>query len=53
MDTDDTTQSKLSTSEYDELWNDYLEKAETSDKRIIEDWNKIVDVTLVFVGILR
>ena len=36
----------------DSLWKEYVEKATSFDKRIIEDWNKIVDVTLVFVGIL-
>jgi len=36
----------------DPLWKEYVKKATSFDKRIIEDWNKIVDVTLVFVGIL-
>ena len=54
--TDDMPQSKLpdmSTQDYDRFWNKYLEKATEFDAKIIEDWNKIVDVTLVFVGILR
>jgi len=42
----------MSTPEHDSLWKEYLDKATLFDKRIIEDWNKIVDVTLVFVGIL-
>lgn len=49
-------QSKLpdmSTQDYDRFWNKYLQKATKFDAKIIEDWNKIVDVTLVFVGILR
>jgi len=37
---------------HDELWEKYVEKATSFDERIIEDWNKIVDVTLVFVGVL-
>jgi hypothetical protein len=47
-------QSKLpnmSTPDHDSLWEEYLKEATSFDKRIIEDWNKIVDVTLVFVGI--
>ena len=36
----------------DSLWKEYIEKATKFDERIIEDWNKIVDVTLVFVGML-
>jgi len=43
----------MSTPKYDTVWKEYLEKATSFDKQIIEDWNKIVDVTLVFVGILR
>jgi len=38
--------------EHDTLWEEYVEKATSFDERIIEDWNKIVDVTLVFVGVL-
>ncbi|EDR00377.1 uncharacterized protein LACBIDRAFT_334197 [Laccaria bicolor S238N-H82] len=37
---------------HDPLWEEYLEKATLFDARIIEDWNKIVDVTLVFVGLI-
>jgi len=43
----------MSTPKYDTVWKEYLDKATSFDKQIIEDWNKIVDVTLVFVGILR
>jgi len=52
---DDASQQDvdMSTQEHDQLWKKYLEKATSFDQRIIEDWNKIVDVTLVFVGIFR
>jgi hypothetical protein len=36
----------------DPLWEEYVKKATSFDERIIEDWNKIVDVTLVFVNVL-
>ena len=36
----------------DPLWKEYVEKAEEFDKRMIDDWNKIVDVILVYVGII-
>ncbi|KIK02786.1 hypothetical protein K443DRAFT_5912 [Laccaria amethystina LaAM-08-1] len=36
----------------DPLWDIYVKKATPFDERIIEDWNKIVDVTLVFVGLI-
>lgn len=48
-----STLPDMSTQDYDPFWNKYLEKATEFDAKIIEDWNKIVDVTLVFVGILR
>ena len=35
----------------DPLWQEYVEKAATFDERMIDDWNKIVDVILVYVGI--
>lgn len=34
-----------------DLWKDYVEKAELFDNRMIDEWNKIVDVILVYVGI--
>ncbi|KAF8811283.1 hypothetical protein BYT27DRAFT_6462320 [Phlegmacium glaucopus] len=37
--------------ENDSLWKDYVEKAEKFDERIIDDWNKIVDVILVYVAL--
>jgi hypothetical protein len=43
----------MSTQEYDKWWGKYLKKATSFDEQIIDDWNKIVDVTLVFVSILR
>jgi len=36
--------------ENDELWTKYLELAHSVDQRAIEDWGKIVDVILVYVG---
>ena len=35
----------------DPLWQEYAEKAATFDERIIDGWNKIVDVILLTVGI--
>ncbi|KAF8811280.1 hypothetical protein BYT27DRAFT_7134298 [Phlegmacium glaucopus] len=35
----------------DSLWAEYLERADSFDKRIIDDWNKIVDVILVYVAL--
>ena len=35
----------------DPLWKQYVEKAALFDERIIDQWNKIVDVILVYVGI--
>ena len=34
----------------DPLWNEYLEKAAAFDERMVDEWNKIVDVLLVYVG---
>ena len=34
----------------DPLWKDYLEKAAVFDARMVDEWNKIVDVLLVYVG---
>ena len=35
----------------DPLWKQYVEKAASFDERIVDQWNKIVDVLLVYVGI--
>lgn len=35
----------------DPLWKQYVEKAALFDKRMVDQWNKIVDVLLVYVGI--
>ena len=35
----------------DPLWKEYVEKAATFDERMVDEWNKIVDVILVYVGI--
>ena len=34
----------------DPLWKEYLDKAAVFDVRMIDEWNKIVDVLLVYVG---
>ena len=34
----------------DPLWNEYLDKAAVFDERMVDEWNKIVDVLLFFVG---
>ena len=36
--------------EDDEIWLDYLKTAEDSDKRMIDDWTRVVDSILVFVS---
>lgn len=36
----------------DPLWSDYLSMAEKFDTRFVDDLNKIVDVILVYVGII-
>jgi len=36
----------------DPLWAEYLKKANSFDLHIVDDWNKIVDVILVYVGVL-
>lgn len=33
----------------DPLWKEYVEKAAMFDERMIDEWNKIVDVILVYV----
>ena len=34
----------------DPLWKEYLDKAAVFDERMVDEWNKIVDVLLVYVG---
>jgi hypothetical protein len=34
----------------DPLWKEYLDKAAVFDVRMVDEWNKIVDVLLVYVG---
>ena len=34
----------------DPLWKLYLDKAAVFDARMVDEWNKIVDVLLVYVG---
>ena len=34
----------------DPLWNEYLDKAAAFDERMVDEWNKIVDALLVYVG---
>ena len=34
----------------DPLWKIYLDKAAVFDARMVDEWNKIVDVLLVYVG---
>ena len=34
----------------DPLWKEYLDKAAEFDTRMVDEWNKIVDVLLVYVG---
>ena len=34
----------------DPLWEEYLVKAAKFDKNTVDEWNKIVDVLLVYVG---
>ena len=34
----------------DPLWKKYLDKAAIFDVRMVDEWNKIVDVLLVYVG---
>ena len=35
----------------DPLWKQYVEKAALFDERMVDQWNKIVDVLLIYVGI--
>ena len=44
------SQSEGEVNEDDEIWIKYLEIAEASDKRMINDWTRVVDSILVFVG---
>ena len=34
----------------DPLWKEYLDKAAVFDERMVDEWNKIVDVLLVYVS---
>ena len=34
----------------DSVWKDYVDKAADFDVRMVDEWNKTVDVLLVFVG---
>ena len=34
----------------DPLWKEYLDKAAVFDVRMVDEWNKIIDVLLVYVG---
>ena len=34
----------------DPFWNEYLDKAAVFDVRMVDEWNKTVDVLLVYVG---
>ena len=34
----------------DPLWQEYLDKAAVFDVRMVDEWNKIIDVLLVYVG---
>ena len=34
----------------DPFWKEYLDKAAVFDTRMVDEWNKIIDVLLVFVG---
>ena len=35
----------------DPVWKQYVEKAALFDERMVDQWNKIVDVLLIYVGI--
>ena len=35
----------------DQIWKDYIEKAGAFDKRMIEEWNGVIDVVLVYVSV--
>ena len=34
----------------DPFWKEYLDKAAVFDVRMVDEWNKTVDVLLVYVG---
>ena len=36
----------------DSLWETYLDKTAAFDARMVDEWNKTVDVVLVYVGYL-
>ena len=44
------SQFKKEVNEDDDIWIKYLKIAEESDKRMIDDWTRVVDSILVFVG---
>ena len=53
LDSDSSQSRSQSDKDEEKFWLDYLEKADSFDKRIVKEWNKIVDVILVYVGIIR
>ena len=34
----------------DEFWTEYLKEVDAFDVRMVDEWNKTVDVLLVYVG---
>ena len=34
----------------DPVWQEYLDKAAVFDEHMVDEWNKIVDILLVYVG---
>ena len=47
---DNILKGNLNVKKDDSLWESYLKNAAVFDARIVEEWNKIVDVLLVYVG---
>ena len=43
-------QFRKEVNEDDGIWLEYLKIADESDKRMIDDWTRVVDSILVFVG---
>ena len=35
----------------DPLWKEYVEKAGPFDERMIDEWNRVIDVILIYAGI--